>query len=365
MMTSFNPDWVSPPGDTIIELIEQNGESTGQFAYRMGISDTDFSELISGSFSLSAETAKLLSNQLGGTTEFWMKREENYRSALSKSSQRQPVKMHVQSWERKFPLKDMLKWGWLDRELSKEDALLKFFDCNNFANINEVYSRHLNVAAFRQSLAYEADPYATVCWLRRGLILQESVQCEDWDPEALKSSLPVIKRLSKLSDPRVFLPKLQKLCAQSGIAVVAAPLPSGCRASGATMFVSGTRAVIILSFRYRADDQFWFTFLHEVGHILLHDQQAIFLEDSSGVTEQEEEEANRFAREVLIPSHLTREYETLGTNWKQVVRFAAKAGVSSGIVVGQLQHDEKIPHSKWNFLKKRYKLANLPFSDME
>jgi hypothetical protein len=34
--------------------------------------------------------------------------------------------------------------------------------------------------------------------------------------------------------------------------------------------ISPNKAMVILSFRYLSDDHFWFTFFHEIAHLLLH-----------------------------------------------------------------------------------------------
>ena len=39
---------------------------------------------------------------------------------------------------------------------------------------------------------------------------------------------------------------------------------------GITRWLSSDRAIIQMSLRYRTDDQFWFSFFHEDGHVLLH-----------------------------------------------------------------------------------------------
>jgi HTH-type transcriptional regulator / antitoxin HigA len=47
-------------------------------------------------------------------------------------------------------------------------------------------------------------------------------------------------------------------------------------------------------------------------------------------------------------------WELQSSNYKDVMRFARKIGVSSGIVVGQMQHKNIIQKNRYNFLKTRY-----------
>ena len=60
------------------------------------------------------------------------------------------------------------------------------------------------------------------------------------------------------------------------------------------------KAVMQLSLRYKSNDQLWFTFFHEAGHIIKHGRKEIFIEGTNPDGEKEEE-ANVFARDKLIP----------------------------------------------------------------
>ncbi len=119
-------------------------------------------------------------------------------------------------------------------------------------------------------------------------------------------------------------------------------------------FLSLTRPMILLSFRYLSDDQFWFTFFHEAGHLVLHGDRCIFLEGDDTLSTEEEDEANAFAANVLIPPELQAEMLRLPLNGRAVMRFVRKVGISPGIVVGQLQHYGCFRRNQLNNLKRRY-----------
>jgi HTH-type transcriptional regulator / antitoxin HigA len=152
--------------------------------------------------------------------------------------------------------------------------------------------------------------------------------------------------LTRRKHPEQFLPQLIQVCSECGVALVIARAPEGCRASGATRFILPSKAMIVMSFRYRSDDHFWFTFFHEAAHLLLHGEKALFLEDGSDVTAEEEKEANEFASALLIPSGSKGEFEQLNGAVKNILRFAVKEGISPGVVVGQLQHHGHLAHNR-------------------
>lgn len=118
------------------------------------------------------------------------------------------------------------------------------------------------------------------------------------------------------------------------------------------------KAIFQLSVRYLRDDSFGFTFFHEAGHLVLHDER-LFLEwsDRRELFSQEEDAANRFAAHLLIPPCAEAAFQALPHEYRSIMRFAKDLSISPGIVVGQLQHRGLMRQDKLNFLKKRYSWA--------
>jgi HTH-type transcriptional regulator / antitoxin HigA len=181
------------------------------------------------------------------------------------------------------------------------------------------------------------------------------IECAPWDPQRFRESLSEVRRLTFAKDPNHFLPALRRLCAATGVALAVVRAPNGCRASGATRFLSPEKAVLLLSFRYLSDDQFWFTFFHEAGHLLLHGQESLFLEGLDTQSTIQEQEANQFAEQVIIPAEFREAFLALRMEARAIVRFAKRVGIAPGIVAGQLQHFHRIPRNHFNGLKRRYK----------
>jgi HTH-type transcriptional regulator / antitoxin HigA len=119
--------------------------------------------------------------------------------------------------------------------------------------------------------------------------------------------------------------------------------------------VKNGQAVLQLSARYLRDDSFWFTFFHEAAHLVLHEDR-LFLEwsEKRHLEVKEEQEANDFAGQVLIPPLQEAALRALPHDYKRIMRFARNLSVSPGIVVGQLQHRGLVSQAKLNFLKKRF-----------
>lgn len=71
-------DWASPPGDTILDLLEERDWTQIQLSERLGCTPEYLSELIDGKASINEETAIKLERVLGSTAKFWLNREAQY-----------------------------------------------------------------------------------------------------------------------------------------------------------------------------------------------------------------------------------------------------------------------------------------------
>lgn len=111
----------------------------------------------------------------------------------------------------------------------------------------------------------------------------------------------------------------------------------------------------MVSFRFKTDDQFWFSFFHEAGHLVLHDIDAVFIDDRLEDGDSEEErQANAFAQAILVPETHRDAMLNLAGRYDDVLRFAVQIGIAPGIVVGQMQKAKALLPNQLNKLKRRY-----------
>lgn len=345
----FRPDWFSPPGATISDVLEERDLSSAELAKRLGRSLADIKGLLDGRTRITSELAADLAAVLGGSARFWSNREAQYRADARR------LTLGAESdadWLRAVPFADMVKYRWVapTPPAGRLAACMDYFGVGDVDDWHARYSDVIEMTSFRTSTTYESLPVPTAAWLRQGEIQSAAIACEPWNPSRFRDLLPELRALTRKKDPKVFVPDLRKRCAECGVAVVVARAPKGCRASGATRFVDDDRALLLLSFRYLSDDQFWFSFFHEAGHLLLHGGRRTFLEGLDSTT-NEETEANEFAAAALLPPRLQQQLGTLRLELREIARFARSAGVSPGIVVGQLQHRHLIARNHWNALK--------------
>jgi HTH-type transcriptional regulator/antitoxin HigA len=125
----------------------------------------------------------------------------------------------------------------------------------------------------------------------------------------------------------------------------------------AARWLTPTKALILLSDRYKSDDHFWFSFFHEAGHLLLHSKKETFVSKDEKKAKketqstQEEQEANAFAANQLIPRGYESSLPLLHTD-ADVEAFAHELGIAPGIVVGRLHNSGHWDWSKGNRLRE-------------
>src|SRR4051812_7079127 len=105
----FRPDWVSPPGDTLADLLCERGWSQSSFAERTGYTEKHVSLLINGKASITEEAALKFERVLGSTAGFWLSREAHYREALARAEEERQLEKES-AWLKELPLKHMLKF---------------------------------------------------------------------------------------------------------------------------------------------------------------------------------------------------------------------------------------------------------------
>lgn len=357
---TFIHDWVSPPGDTISDLLSERGLSLDEFAWRLGESPSFATELLHGRVAITEGIAEALTKLLGASMAFWLAREQNYRDDLRRFVQGQDP-IASEKWLDEVSASELVSLGWVDQESASIDrttACLRFFGVPNPRAWQSAYSDVLGTVAFRTSKSYPSHLGAVAAWLRQGEIMATSMRCKYWSASELFGSVEKIRSLTRERDPDKFIPTLQALCASAGVAVVVMRAPSKCRASGAVRTLARDRRLLLLSCRYKSDDHFWFTVFHEIGHLLLHPETPLIIEGEETISRKMEDEANAFAGDVLIPAEFRDAMQALPLDGRRVMRFAKNIGVSPGIVVGQMQNAGLLRPNQLNNLKQRYAWDN-------
>jgi len=351
--TKFESNWISPPGETIADFLEERGWSQNELSQRIGYSRKHINKIIGGEASIGEELALKLENVTGASAHFWLERESNYREALARRAEEEYLKENV-DWLRELPVADMVKFGWISKRPTKWEQVKEFLSFFGVASRESWIKQYSFVeAAFRKTNKFETDHGSTVAWLRKGEIEAQRIDCQPYSAKKFESSLRSLRSLTLNTNPAEFCEQLVSTCAECGVAVVFVPTPSKCPASGATKWLSSEKALLMLSLRHKTDDHLWFSFFHEAAHIVLHAKRTVFFE-LEGLDTSDEREADEYAARMLIPEEYVAQTLQVSPSYSGVEALARELGISPGIVVGYLQHHGVVPWSHLNKCKVRY-----------
>ncbi|HTK11458.1 MAG TPA: HigA family addiction module antitoxin [Ktedonobacteraceae bacterium] len=356
LQNEYHPDSVSAPGETLSETLNSLEMSQTELARRMGRPVKTINEIIQGKAAITAETALQLEQVLRIPASFWLKREQQYREFLARLAEAQRLTLWTE-WLKAFPVREMARRGWIPPCDSKPQQVLeslRFFGVASPEAWREVWEHQ--AVKYRKSTLFKSNFEAVTVWLRQGEIAAQEVETKPYNASAFSDVLKHIRALTV--KPVDFLEgELGRLCAEAGVAVVFVQELPGTGICGAARWLTPTKALVQLSLRYKTDDQLWFTFFHEAGHILLHGKRQVFLDleidPQSG--DEPENQANTFSADMLVDPSEWHQFVARRSYLKKVnIRaFAQKVGIAPGIVVGRLQHEKRLPFTHCNDLKRR------------
>lgn len=360
----YTPEEVSPPGETLRDMMDERGISQAELSRRLGRPAQAINEIVGGRKEITEDTALELERVLQVPARFWLARESRYREYLARQRALEAGRSAL-PWLKQFPIKSLQACGVLPAghltervQLSFVEPLLRFFGVASPDGWQAQYSA-LQAQFRRAKPEKQTDIAAITAWLRLGEIEATKHSVADYNAAALEASLPQMRSLSQLPAAEIRR-ELVRMCAEVGVVLVFVPALPGTHVSGVARWLKG-KPLIQLSLLGKWNDVFWFCFFHEIGHVLKHPHRAVFLDDASAgetVNSAEEQEANRFASEVLLPKPFRAELTTVALTPGAVNDLAQRMGVHPGIVVGQLQHHKRIAYNHLlTRLKARYEIA--------
>ncbi len=351
----FEPDYAIPPGETLREVMESLDMKQTDLSCRTGLTVQTLARIFKGE-PITYETANRLELATGVSARKWNSLEAQYREQLVKLDERRKLEKDI-DWLKMIPTKDLIDRGTMTPSEDKVTLLrevLKFYGVSSVEAWEEMWQAP-GLAA-RRSKCFQSDPGRASAWIRLGEVQSQHVQCYPYEKGLFEQAVHSIRKLT-VKPVQEAVDEARRLCADAGVAISLVPEMKKVPWHGATKWLSAEKAMILLSLRGKFEDQFWFSFFHEAGHVL-HDsrdcKRKTLINDRAG-DDPREKKADLFAQEILIPKQYRNELKSLRSN-AQVIALAKRLGISPGIVVGQFQHMT----GKWklfNGLKRRFEWA--------
>lgn len=89
---TFRPDWTSPPGATLLDIVGEMGLTNASAAERLGLSLNDYWNLVEGHLKIDASLAQRLEELTTAPAVFWIRREQQYRQDLIRLAREQSAR---------------------------------------------------------------------------------------------------------------------------------------------------------------------------------------------------------------------------------------------------------------------------------
>jgi HTH-type transcriptional regulator / antitoxin HigA len=321
------------PIDAIRFRMEQENLTQKELIPLIG-SRSKVSEVLSGKRQLTLKMIRALHKHLGIPADILL--EEQYDSYLDEYNNI--------DFE-KYPLNEMNKYGAFKNYKNKnikdtaEEAIRFLID-----KIGGV--EFIPESLFRKSesprLNAKVDQYALQGWCL--LVLSKVSEKQNLQPYNFKNVkrkvfLNNLVGLSVLKDGP-FLAK--EYLAKHGIIFEIIPHFKNTYLDGASFITKEGRPVIALTLRYDRIDNFWFTLLHEIAHIVLHLEKGDYIIDDmtlkgSSSDSKKEIEADEFAEKALLPQNFNlHTHENLSKD--DIIEYAYANNVHPAIVAGRIQY---------------------------
>ncbi len=357
---------LSCPGDTIQEHIDYIGMSQAELAERLGRSVPKLNELIKGKAPITKETATKLEYVLGVPASFWLNLERTYQDELLEIEQMEHLEQ-CQEWVSSFPLAKMKSFGLLPNTRKKPelaDSLLKLFRVASPTQWSDIYIG--SSLAFKIELRHTTEPQAISVWLRLGELQADKINVEAYNKKELRNNLDQIQDIAyQHSD--TWLEELQTLCASCGVALVYTPCIAKAPIYGATRWIKNNSVPLIqITDRQKDYNAFWFTFYHELAHILKHGKKDIFIDGIESIKpdKEKEEEADAFAARMLLSEKERNElFQYPNFDRELILELSKKFKKHPGIIVAQVQrqYNHLYKNVHLNSLKTKVEFTELTF----
>lgn len=325
------PQELPTPAEAIRFRMEQLGLRQKDLIPYLG-SASRVSEVLNGKRELTISMMRALHEGLGIPADV----------LLRQRGGRLPDDAEGLDWQR-FPVRELATRGWLPGGVSrvKEHA----------EEIMREYLRPLREAGLTQVMCRASAPgkapaevdYALLAWTARIVAVAAGVATPSYRPGSIDASF--LSHLVQLSsyDEGPLLAK--QFLHRNGVRLVVEPHLRGTRLDGAAIMTADGVPIIGMTLRYDRVDHFWFTLLHELGHVARH------LHGAGEIVDQEigqrttgkdlrEQEADLFAENAIAETQVLRDAGLLDAPTAAgVVVLATALRVHPALVAGRVRKE--------------------------
>ena len=337
------PAEVFPPGEFLSEELKVRGWSQIELAEILSRPPRLVSEIIAGKRAITPETAKGLAAAFDTSPQLWMNLETSYQ--LSKARIEEDEVSRRARLYGKFPVKELLKRGWIEVSENIDVLEQRFFDFFGMASMED----RPTFAHAAKKTTYDDSSIVQLAWLNRAKQVAKSTPVANFSKTALEKSIPELRFCLEYTEE---IRNVSEILARAGVRLIVIEHLPGAKMDASCFWMDGS-PVIAISLRFDRVDNFWHNLFHEIDHIM-HDEEkdtpifeVIQTEDDTSLP-PEERRANEAAANYCIPKHEMDGFIARVSplfSKPGIIGFARRLHVHPGLVVGQLHSRRVIPYS--------------------
>lgn len=313
-------------------------------AFVLGVPQQVISQIVTSKRNVNADLSKALGQVFGIPAEYVLAlhKASELKAQLKRAKEPDPSIARKAKLVTSYPVREMIKRGWLREEPSSLEAqVLKFFGIVALHDTPQLahaaYKSGSDVVVTAEQLA----------WLYRVKQLANEMLAPRFDDGSVRRA---VGRLQKLLMSAEEIRHVPAVLAECGIRFVIAEQLPGAKIDGVCFWLNDQSPVIGMSLRHDRIDNFWFVLRHELEHVnLRHGLTSPMLDaelegeraGTGSAVAEEERLANAAAAEFCVPRiQMARFIERKAPFFSErdMLGFARTIKVHPGIVAGQLQH---------------------------
>ncbi len=295
----FEPDYAVSPSETLKEVMKSLSMKQKELSVRTGLSEQTIIRILKGEQPITFETANKLELVTGVPSRIWNNLEMCYREQLCRIAEEEKLEQG-KKWLQTLPVSALISRGVLKNEQNPVPLVrsaLQFYGVASVEAWSAVWDNPQ--AAAKRPRCFETDIGSASAWIRMGERWAKEIVCAEYDRTRFADALQKIREMIVQTQDDC-VNEMISLCADSGVAISFVPSLPKVPWYGASKWLSPQKAMILLNPRGHSEDSFWFTFFHQGYHILHGEKKRLYITESRN-SDRENQKAERFAAECLLP----------------------------------------------------------------
>lgn len=336
------------PGSYIEDIIDELNITQDEFAKRMGVSSKTISKIVNGKANITEVLAEKLSRFTGISFKTWMNLQASYNKKVIE------IKNKMALDEEKEIAKE-IDFNYFKKELKiiedktyrineKIEFLRRFL---NISSLSYLKNFNTNVSYRNNKISDDINENSVIksnVMLEIAINIARKKADKSLNIEKLKSKSNDIRKLININE-NVY-EKLEEILYDCGIILVTLPYFKGSNLNGAVYKFNNGSVLLLITDKQKRSDIFWFTLLHEIGHIINKDFNSNL---DKKKYDYNENKADKFAQDFLInPISYKKFVENHEFDRESLEKFAKDNFITSDIVVGRLKNDGYIRQEFYN-----------------